>query len=109
MVESYRKDLSELVVTTRKESLEQFEKAFHQKTCLTKLSLCLSMVNELISCLDKAAQDSTATKAQTDAYKAKREPYANFKDTITEDRKLLKAAETPKDAKSLIQKFDLSK
>lgn len=108
MVESYRKDLSDLVDTTRKESLEQFEKAFHQRTCLTKLSLSLSLVKELESCLDKAAQDPAATKEQTDANKAKLEKYAKLQGKIEQDQKDLKAAQEPKDAKTVIGKFDLS-
>ena len=73
MVEAYRNNLSELVDTTRKESLEEFEKAFHQKSCLTKLSLSIGLVDELVNCLDKAGQDSTASKEQSETYKTKRE------------------------------------
>ncbi len=109
MVETYRKDLTEMVDTTRKESLEEFEKAFHQKSCLTKLSLSIGMVDELVNCLDKASQDSAASKEQSEAYKAKRESYAKLKESIEEDRKQLKAADTSKSAKAQIEKFDFSK
>ncbi len=107
MVESYRKDLSDLVDTTRKESLEQFEKTFHQRTCLTKLGLSLSLVKELESCLEKAGQDPAA-KEQADSNKAKHEKYAKLQGKIEKDQKDLKAAQEPKDAKSLIGKFDFS-
>lgn len=108
MVESYRKEITGLVDTTRKESLEQFEKSFHQKSCLTKLSLCLMLADELLNCLDKGGQDPAATKQQTDDYKAKRESYTKLRNKVSNDHKYLKAAETSKDAKALIQKFDLS-
>lgn len=108
MVTSYVKDLHELAETTRKESLEQFQKGFHQQTCLTKLSLALGVVKELASCLDKAAQDPAATKDQTDSDKAKHEKYAKLQIKIEQDHKDLKAAQEPKDAKTLIGKFDLS-
>ncbi len=108
MVENYRKDLMELVDKTRKESLEDFQKAFHQKICLTKLTLSLGLTQELVDCLDKATQDPTASKEQTDQYKAKRESYAKLHDKIEQDHKTLKGAEAPKDAKALMAKFDFS-
>lgn len=108
MVESYRKDIASLVDITRKESLAEFEKAFHQKSCLTKLSLCLSLVDELLNCLDKAGQDPAATKQQTDDYKAKRERYTKFRNKVADHHKSLKAVEASKDAKALVEKFDLS-
>lgn len=108
MVESYRKDIASLVDTTRKESLAEFEKSFHQKSCLTKLSLCLSLADELLNCLDKAGQDPAATKQQAEDTKAKRESYTKLRNKVSDDHKSLKAAETSKDAKALIEKFDLS-
>lgn len=108
MVEDYQKDISQLVENVKKESLEDFQKAYHQKTCLTKLSLCAGLMDGLLTCLDKAAQDATATKEQADAWKAKRERYAKLKEKIDQDRKALKASEDAKGAKALIEKFDLS-
>jgi hypothetical protein len=108
MVESYRKDLSDLVDTTRKENLEQFEKAFHQRACLTKLSLALGLVKELEGCLEKAGQDPAAAKELSDSDKAKHEKYAKLQGKIEQDQKNLKAAQEPKDAKSVIGKFDFS-
>jgi hypothetical protein len=109
MVESYRQDLSGLTDTVRKESLADFEKDYHQRTCLTKLTLSLGVVNELESCLDKAAEDPAATKDQAAAYKAKHDAYAKLKDKLGTGQKELKAAEAPKAAKALIEKFDFSK
>jgi len=96
-----------MVETVKKESLLAFEKAYHQKSSLSRLALYGTNVDSLLSCLDKAAQDTTATKEQVEAYKAKRESYAKLKGKIQQDRNALKAAEAPKDAKALIEKFDL--
>lgn len=109
MVESYRQGLSGLVDTVRKEDLAQFEKAYHQRTCLTKLSLSLGLVGELESCLDKAAQDPAASKEQAAAYKAKRDVYAKLKTKMDAEQKKLKSAGEPKAAKALIEKFEFSK
>lgn len=108
MVESYRKDLTDLVGTTRKESLNEFEKAFHQRVFLTKLTLSSGLVKELKDCLDKAAQDSSATKEQVAAAKADKERYARLQDMLDKDQKNLKAAAAPKDAKTVIAKFDFA-
>jgi outer membrane lipoprotein-sorting protein len=108
MVTDYKKDLTQLVENTRKESLADFEKGFHQKTCLTKLTLSLSMLNELVSCLEKAVADSTATKEQADANKTKLDAYTKLKDKVEGYRKKLKATDDPKEAKALIEKFNFS-
>jgi hypothetical protein len=108
MVASYVKDITALADTTRKESLEQFEKSYHQKTSLTKLTLSLGLVKELESCLDKDAQDPTATKEQAAGEKAKEAKYAKLQSTIEKDQKDLKAAGSSKDAKALIGKFDFA-
>lgn len=109
MVEGYIKDLGELVGTTQKESLAEFERSYHQRTCLTKLSLSLGVVKELESCLDKAGQDPAATKDQADGDKAKHEKYAKLQGKIEQNQKDLKAAEESKAAKTLISKFDFAK
>ena len=101
------KDITDLVGTVKKESLGDFERAYHQKSYLSKAGFCLSVIGGLVGCLDKAAQDATATKEQVDAYKAKRESYAKLKDKIEQSRNAVKAAEQ-KDAKALIEKAALS-
>lgn len=108
MVDYYKKDLAELVGTVKKESLPDFQKAYHQRSSLTKLTLYGNTVGGLLSCLDKAAQDPTATKEQVDADKAKRETYAKLKDKIQQDHNALKTTEASKDAKALIEKFDFA-
>ncbi len=107
MVADYKKSMADLVATVKKESLTDFERAFHQKSSLTKLTLSLSMLDGLLNCLDKAAQDTTATKDDVEAYKAKRETYGKLREKIQHERTALKATEDPKDAKALIAKFDL--
>ncbi len=105
----YKKGLNDLVETVKKESLGDFQKAYHQKSCLTKQILTLGAVNELENCLEKAVQDPAATKEQADAYKSKHDSYAKLKEKITQDRNALKATEAPKEAKPLIEKFDYGK
>ena len=109
MVVEYSKSLTELVETTRKEGLPAFEKSYHQKACNTKLTLCLGMLDELVGCLEKASVDSTATKDQMEAYKAKRDAFARLKDKMEGDQRSLKASNDSKAAKALIEKFDFSK
>ncbi len=102
------KALAELVGTVKKESLQDFQRAYHQKSCLNKLTFSLNAVNGVLACLDKAGQDTTAAKEDLDAYKAKREAYGKRKERIERDRKALKDAADAKDAKALIEKFDVS-
>ena len=101
------KDVTDLVGTIKKESLGDFEKAYHQKSYVSKAGFSLTVLAGLVSCLDKAAQDSTASKEQADAYKAKRDSYAKLKEKIEQSRTAVKSAEQ-KDAKALIEKADLS-
>jgi hypothetical protein len=108
IAEEYKKRILDLVQTVKKESLEDFQKAYHQKNAFSKLTFCLTGVDGLLSCLDKAAQDATATKEEVEASKAKRATYAKLKGKIQHDRDALKAAESAKDAKALIEKIDLS-
>jgi len=109
MVVDYKTGLIELVETIRKEGLANFEKAYHQKTMLTKLSLSAGMVDGLVECLEKASEDTAATKEQVDAYKAKRELYAKLRDKLQANQKSLKAADDSRAAKALIEKLDYSK
>lgn len=109
IAKDYLKDLNDAVETARKESLNDFEKGYHQKSTLTKLGLALGMVNEVVDCLDKASQDSTASKEQVDAYKAQHETYSKLAEKMGTDQKALKGAGDPKAGKAIIEKFDYSK
>ncbi len=108
MVDEFKQGLGTTVDTVKKESLDNFEKAFHQKTCLTKLTLCLNVMEEVLNCLDKASQDASATKEQAATYKGHKESYAKLKEKLTHYKSQLKATEAPKEAKALIEKFDLA-
>jgi hypothetical protein len=108
MVTEWKKTLGDLVATVKKESLTDFEKAFHQKASLNKLTFYGSSVDGVLACLDKAAQDPATPKEDADGYKAKRATYAKLKEKLQEDRSALKSTGAPKEAKELIAKFDLA-
>jgi hypothetical protein len=105
MVNYYRKNVTDLVETVKKESLQDFEKAFHQKTIMTNLSLFGGTVDRLLDCLQKRASDPATLKEDADAAKGKIDAYNKLKDKIKQDRDALKAVQTGKDAKALIEKF----
>ena len=109
MVKEYQKSLTELIDTVKKESLSDFEKAYHQKVCMNKLTFCLTTIDGLVECLDKTAQDAATPKDQAAAAKAKGESYAKLKSKIQDAKAALKAAgDNSKDAKAVIEKFDFS-
>jgi hypothetical protein len=105
MVADYEKSVTEMVETVKKESLVDFERAFHQKSVTTKLALLGSMVDGYISCLQKRASDPTTLKEDADAAKGKVEAYSKLKDTVKHDHDALKAAGTGKEAKTIIEKI----
>jgi hypothetical protein len=109
MVADYRKTVTDLVDTVKKESLLDFEKAFHQKNVTTKLTLFGSTVNGLISCLQKTAKDPATLKEDAEAANGKIAAYNKLKDKIMQDRDALKAAQSGKEAKALIEKLAYTK
>ncbi len=109
MVTDYEKSITDLTDTVKKESLPDFEKAYHQKNALTKLTLFTGIVEGEVSCLEKAETDSTATKEQVEEYKTKHEAFSKLKDRIQKDRDTLKSTEASKDAKALVAKLDYTK
>lgn len=109
MIEDYRKSLTDMVAQVKGESLEDFTRHFHQKSCLSKLGLCSTIVSVANQCLDKASRDPSTTKEQGKEIEAKRQSYNALQAKAEEYSKELKASESPKDAKALIAKFDLSK
>jgi hypothetical protein len=108
MVKSYVQGITNLVGAVKKESLSDFEKDFHEQSCLTRLTLSLNMVNSLIDCLNKTAKSSTATPAQVTAAKSELQKYVTLKSALEKDHDKLKAAKNPKDAKSIIENFVIS-
>jgi hypothetical protein len=105
MVADYKKSVTEMVETVKKESLLDFQKAFHQKSVTTKLAFFGSMVDGYVGCLQKRASDPTTTKEDADAAKGKIDAYSKLKDKIKQDRDAVKAAQTDKEAKALIEKI----
>jgi len=108
MVADYTKTITGLVAAVQKESLADFERLYHRKSCLAKLTSCASFLDGLVACLEKAPQDPTATKEQKQAYRAKHESYSKLKEKVAQYRDSLKATEVGKEAKALIEKFDLA-
>jgi hypothetical protein len=108
MVEGSKQALLELTETVKKESLPDFDRLNHQKSVVNKLTLHNSMLGELVSCLDKAAQDSTAPKEQAAAEKSQHDVYAKLQEKIQNERGAVKDAQAAKEAKALIEKLDLT-
>ena len=108
IVKSYVQSIADLVGTVKKESLSDFEKDYHEQSCLSRLTLSLGVINSLIDCLNKAAKDTTATQGQIAAIKSKLQTYAKLKSALDQDRDSLKAAKSAKTAKSLIETFAIS-
>ena len=107
MVTDYEKGLQDLVGTVKKENLADFERTYHRKSCLTKLTLCVSVLDGAVACFDKAAQDSSTPKEQAGAIAAKRDAYTKLKENVGHYRDSLKTTEADKDAKALIEKFEI--
>ncbi len=103
-----KKNVADIVETVKKESLADFQKSYHHRSCQNKLTFCSGAMNRLLTCLDKAVQDTTADPEDISAYKAKRATYGKLKDKIEEDRKALSGANNDKDAKVVIEKFNYS-
>jgi hypothetical protein len=106
MVGESKKPLAELVVTVKQESQPDFEKAYHQKSAVNKLTFLGIAVDGLVACLEKAAQDPSAAKDAVEAAKAKHETYAKLKAKIQQDRDTLKALTDSKEAKAYVEKLD---
>ena len=108
MVEASKQALVELTETVKKETLQDFQRLNHQKSVVNKLSIHNSMLGGLVSCLDKAAQDTTAPKEQVEAAKAQHDAAAKLQEKLQHARVAIKDAQVSKDAKALIEKLDLT-
>ncbi len=108
MIDGSKQALVELTETVKKESLPDFERSNQQKSAVNKLSIHTSMLGELVSCLDKAAQDTTASKADVEAAKAQRDASAKLLEKIQHQQSGIKDAKDSKDAKDRIEKLDLT-
>jgi soluble cytochrome b562 len=108
MVTDYQKGISDLVGTVHKEKLEEFERAFHRKSCLNKLNLCEGILDTANACLDDTLKNSSTSKADAESYRAKRDAYSKLKARLIQYRDSLKSKEEDKAAKALIETFDLA-
>ena len=108
MVEGSKQALAEFTETVKKESLPDFERLNHQKSAVNKLTIHNSMLGGLVSCLEKAAQDTKAPKAEAEAAKAQHDASAKLQEKIEHERGAIKDAQESKDAKALIEKLDLT-
>jgi len=108
MVEASKQAFVELTETVKKESLSDFQRLNHQKSVLNKLTINNSMLGGLVSCLEKAAQDTTAPKEQVEAAKAQHDAFVKLQEKLQHARAAIKDAHTAKDAKALIEKLDLT-
>ena len=108
MVEGSKQALVELTETVKKESLPDFERLNHQKSAVNKLSIHNSMLGGLVSCLEKAAQDTTAPKEQVEAAKAQHDASAKLQEKIEHERSAIKDAQVSRNAKAFIEKLDLT-
>ena len=105
MVADGQKAVTDMVETVKKESLPNFERAYHQKNVTNKLTFFGGMVDGYISCLQKQASDPATSKEDADAAKGKIDAYGTLEAKIKRDRDAVKAAQTGKQAKALIEKI----
>ena len=108
MVDGSKQTLLEFAATVKKEGLQDFERLNHQKSALSKLAIHHSMLEGLVSCLEKAAQDATAPKEQAEAARAQHDAAVKLQQKIQQERDAIKAAGVAKDAKALVEKLDLA-
>jgi|SRR5690242_1826990 len=108
MVQSYVQSIDDLIGMVKKESLSDFEKDYHQRSCLSRLTLSLGIIDSLMDCLSKAAKDPAATQEQIAAAKGKLDRYSKLKSALEQARDTLKAAKDTKGAKSAIEKFAIA-
>jgi hypothetical protein len=108
MLEGSKQALVELTETVKKESVPDFERNNHQKSAVNKLMIHISMLQGLVSCLEKAAQDPSAPKAEADAARTQHDAAAKLQEKIQQERGAIKGAEASKDAKALVEKIDLT-
>ncbi len=108
MVEGSRQALVELPGTVKKENLAEFQTLNQQKSTVNKLTLHDSVLGELIDCLEKVTQDSTATKEAVAAASAEHDASVKLQEKIKRQESAIKDAKAPKDAKALIEKLDFT-
>ena len=108
MVKDYQNSILDLVAEVKAEKLDDFQQKYHQRSCLTKLSLFAGAADGLIQCLQQAVKDSATPKDQADADKAKLVTFAKLKAEVQSNHDELKKIEDPKQAKAYVEKLVIS-
>ena len=108
MVDGSKQALVEFTEMVKKESLADFTNMNHQKSAVNKFGLHNVMLGELVSCLDKAAQDPALPKEEVAAAKAQHDAAVKLQEKVKQQQGAIKDAKQPKDAKALIEKLDLT-
>ena len=108
MLEASKQDLVELTATVKKQNLAEFEQTNQQKRAVNKLRVHTGMLQELVNCLDKAAQDTAASKADADAAKAQHDAAAKLLEKLQHQANEIRDAKESKAAKALIEKLEFT-
>ena len=108
MVDGSKQALVEFTEKVKNESSANFETFNHQKSAVNKLSLHTSMLGELVTCLDKAAQDPTLSKEDAAAAKTQHDVSLKLQEKIKAQQGPIKDAKEAKEAKALVEKLDLA-
>jgi len=108
MVDGSKQAVVEFTETVKKESLADFTTLNHQKSAVNKLGLHTIMLGQLVSCFDKAAQNTAAPKEEVAAAKAQHDAAVKLQDKVKQQQGAIRDAKEPKDAKALVEKLDLA-
>ncbi len=106
MLKSSLQSVTDLVVTIKKESIDDFGRTFHQKVFLSKVASALSVIDIPIDCLNKAAADSATPKDEAAADKTKADADIKLKGRLEDYKARVKAAAEAKAAKGIIEKAE---
>lgn len=108
VVGSVMKDVTTTIATVKKESLDDFERLFHQQVVGSRLSTTLLMTNMLLDCLDKAAKDPSTPKGDIASIQTRQKTYTQLKTAIQQDIDKVKSTKDPKAAKADIEAFSFT-
>ncbi|HEX5482683.1 MAG TPA: hypothetical protein VFZ08_08670 [Terriglobia bacterium] len=108
VVTAVQQDLAATVSAVKKESLDDFEREFHQQASMSKLSIYLRTVSDVLSCFEKASQDPQVSQSQRAEIQRKQSTYKKLQTTAQADLQELKTAKEPKVAKADVEKFDFT-
>ena len=107
MPNHYRKELTDLTATVKQERLGDFERQYHQKKGQNFLTFWSLAVETAVACYETAAQAPTTTKKLRAELEAKREAATLEGEKLKELAATLKKARRPRDAKAVIEAFEI--